>query len=540
MTENDSFRTTHAAAGRVQDPFAAVSLARVFDLKKVDSVYARELFESTFDVCVIGSGPGGAVAACHAAKKGLRTLLVEEGPFLRAQDFSQDEVRAARLYQDSMKRRTADGAITVLQGRVVGGSSTVNWTSSFKIPQAILEHWKTHFGVSEQFAQSLLQAMPAMCEKLSVREWDAPNGNNEVLRVGLEKLGYKWGYIPRNVTGCWNIGFCGMGCPTNAKVSALTAFLPEYLAAGGSLLANAFAHALIWQGARVAGVRVVLPGHSHRQSEVISAKHFVVSCGGIGSPALLLRSAAPDPFGRLGRRTFLHPVVTSFAKFKEPIDPYFGAPQSVYSDHFLWPDLAGQAPGFKIEAMPLAPLFAAGLSPFHGEQAIWVSKNLSHLHGALALQRDGFHEDSPGGCVRLATDGAPLLDYPLNEYHMRGFRNALVALAEMQFAAGAQAVLPLHTQAEPFHSVQLAQTGIAGLPMRPYAIRVGSAHVMGGCAMSADPRLGVVGCDSRHHQFENLNVMDGSVFPTALGVNPQITVFSAAQCFAEETFGKLS
>jgi hypothetical protein len=62
----------------------------------------------------------------------------------------------------------------------------------------------------------------------------------------------------------------------------------------------------------------------------------VLAGGGINSPALLLRSEAPDPHRRLGKRTFLHLVNFSAAQFADRIDPYYGAPQSIYSDHFQW------------------------------------------------------------------------------------------------------------------------------------------------------------------------------------------------------------
>jgi choline dehydrogenase-like flavoprotein len=60
-----------------------------------------------------------------------------------------------------------------------------------------------------------------------------------------------------------------------------------------------------------------------------------------------------------------------------------------------------------------------------------------------------------------------------------------------------------------------------------------SAHPMGGCAMGKDPARSVVDSRLRHHALENLWVVDGSVLPTSLGVNPQLTIFALARWAAD-------
>src|SRR3546814_6116527 len=79
-----------------------------------------------------------------------------------------------------------------------------------------------------------------MEERLGVAPWAVePNANNAVLRDGCEKLGLHWKTVPRNVRGCWNIGYCGLGCPTNAKQSMLVTTIPTALDHGMSLLHHA-------------------------------------------------------------------------------------------------------------------------------------------------------------------------------------------------------------------------------------------------------------------------------------------------------------
>jgi len=98
-------------------------------------------------------------------------------------------------------------------------------------------------------------------------------------------------------------------------------------------------------------------------------------------------------------------------------------------------------------------------------------------------------------------------------------------MAEIQFAAGAQSVMPLHEGAAPATSWKDAKAGIEGLPLRALHARVVSAHVMGGCAMGSDPRSSVVNESGRHHQLANLSIHDGSVFPTSIGANPQLSIY---------------
>ncbi len=152
-------------------------------------------------------------------------------------------------------------------------------------------------------------------------------------------------------------------------------------------------------------------------------------------------------------------------------------------------------------------------------------KDLPVTQVVIALMRDGFNEQSVGGAVELRNDGTPVLDYPITPYVWDGLRRGLDVMAQIQFAAGATAVLPVHEDAAAYSSLAQAQAAIATLPMESLRMRVVSAHVMGGCAMGADEKASVVRPDGRHHHLDNLSVFDGSVFPTSLGANPQLSIY---------------
>jgi choline dehydrogenase-like flavoprotein len=255
---------------------------------------------------------------------------------------------------------------------------------------------------------------------------------------------------------------------------------------------------------------------------------------------LLLRSKLPDPHGRLGKRTFLHPVVVSAAAMPDRVEGYTGAPQSIYSDQFLWSGGLDGPIGYKLEVPPVFPMLMGTAFRFHGPRHAEAMAAFPHLHAQLALLRDGFSAESQGGTIELRKDGSPVLDYPLTPALWDGARRAYLSMAELQFAAGARWVLPSHSDARVYASWAEAKREIAALPMQILRTAVFSAHVMGGAAMGDDPKQAVVGSTGRHHQIANLSVMDGSLFPTSLGANPQLTIYAFAARMASKLANALS
>nr|WP_298165164.1 GMC family oxidoreductase [uncultured Pseudomonas sp.] len=498
------------------------------------------------DVAIVGSGAGGGTTAEILSAAGFKVLLIEEGPLKTSSDFKMLEHEAyANLYQEGIGRMSKDGAITIMQGRAVGGTTLINWTSSFRTPAPTLEHWAREHGVQGHGPAEMAPWFERMEQRLGVAPWAVPpNANNQVIRSGCDKLGYSSKVIPRNVRGCWNLGYCGMGCPTNAKQSMLVTTIPATLEKGGELLYLARAERLLLDGERVSGIeclgmdeRSVAP---NGRKILVKAKHYVLSGGGINTPGLLLRSNAPDPHRRTGKRTYLHLVNFSAAQFEEVINPFYGAPQSIYSDHFQWDDGTAGRMSYKLEVPPLHPALAATLLGRFGLDNALRMEQLPHTNVMLALLRDGFHPDSAEGKVELRGDGSPVLDYRMTDYTWDGVRRAFHSMAEIQFAAGAQAVLPLHADAGYAKTPNEAKRLIDGLSLEIYRTRLGSAHVMGGCAMGEDPRQAVTDSLGRHHQLSNLSIHDGSLFPTSIGANPQLSIYGLTAKLATRLAERLS
>jgi choline dehydrogenase-like flavoprotein len=499
----------------------------------------------TCDVAIVGTGAGAGVTAELLTKAGLDVVLIEEGPLKSSSDFRQRESEAyPSLYQESAARKTQDKAINILQGRCVGGSTTVNWTSSFRTPPSTLKYWREHFGLSDFTEAAMAPWFAQAEERLNIAPWlTSPNENNDLLRRGAEKLGIPSASIKRNVKGCWNLGSCGMGCPTNAKQSMLVTTIPAALDKGARLLVQTRAQEFEHANGRITAL-VCVPAQSDGSTKVqsirIKARHYVVSGGAINSPALLKRSHLPDPHGVLGTRTFLHPVVISAATFDHKVEGWSGAPQTIYTDHFLETQPIDGPIGYKLEAPPLHPVIFSSTLPGYGQKQAELLSQFPNTHSLLSLLRDGFHEQSPGGTVKLRGDGTPVLDYPLTDFVMDGARRSFLTMAEIQFAAGARAVHPVHELSSPYTSWAQARDAINALPMKPLLTRVVSAHVMGGCGMAADERRGVVRADGTHWQVENLSVHDGSLFPTSIGANPQLSIYGLVNKLATQLARRLN
>jgi choline dehydrogenase-like flavoprotein len=495
------------------------------------------------DVAIIGSGAGAGITAELLARAGLQVVIIEEGPLKSSTDFNQLESEAyPSLYQESAARKTEDKAINILQGRCVGGSTTVNWTSSFRTPASTLKFWQEKFGLKGYSVEALAPYFAQAEQRLNISPWlMAPNENNDLLRRGAARLGISAAVISRNVKGCWNLGSCGLGCPTNAKQSMLVTTLPAALDLGAQLLTETRAEKFELANGKVTALvcRTVeqngAPAQTVRAQTAIKivAKHYVLAGGAINSPAVLLRSGAPDPHGLLGARTFLHPVVMSASVFAQKVEAWNGAPQSIYSDHFMETQAIDGPIGYKLEAPPLHPVIFASTVPGFGQSQHDLLKSFPHNHTLLALLRDGFHDEAPGGRVKLRGDDSAVLDYPLTGYVMEGGRRALLSMMEIQFAAGATQVFPLHEMAVPYTSWAQAREAVNALPMKPRLVKVVSAHVMGGCGLAGAEQAGVTRPDGVHWQLENLSIHDGSLFPTSIGANPQLSVYGVANRLAQ-------
>lgn len=487
------------------------------------------------DVCIVGSGAGGAVLAQRLVAQGLDVVMLEEGPRVSRRDFTLQEGDAyPMLYQERGTRSTSDLGITILQGRSVGGSTTVNWTTCYRTPERILAHWREHHGLTLTTDQ-LLPHWESVEARLNITPWHLPpNPSNHKLAEGCAKLGWEHHVTRRNVNGCMNSGYCGLGCPVDGKQAMHVTYLPDAVAGGLHIYADTRVQRLEVQGNRVVAVHgeVVERGtdnHGTGRSVVIRPKVTVSSAGAINGPALMLRSGL-DRGGLVGRRTFLHPVVAVVGFYDEPIHAWYGAPQSVASHHFI--DRGPDAFGFFLEAAPQQPMLGATAAPLMGPDFQDYMQQLGNLGAIIALHTDGLLAGDEGGTVRLKADGRVELQYAISDRLQRGFRASMEAAARVHLAAGAREVGTLH-----LHPVRMASE--ADLPRLDAAAfgahehTIFTAHQMGGCGMGGNPETSVCDPEFRFRGVDNLFVVDGSILPTSLGVNPSETIYGLASYAAQ-------
>jgi choline dehydrogenase-like flavoprotein len=487
------------------------------------------------DVCIVGTGAGGAVTAATLARAGLSVLMLEEGGYYTHNDFTMREKDTEpRLYQEGMSRTTSDGAIAILQGRAVGGTTVVNWTTCFRTPEDVVDHWKKKHGVAGFAYADLVPHYEEIENRLAIAKvsYGSMNANNRTLYDGCKKLGWAVDTLRRNVHACMQTGMCHLGCPVNAKRSMLVTMIPDAIDAGAKLVFRARADRFqVTAGAITSLSGTLLDAEGRKptgRSFTVKAKRFVVSGGAINSPALLLRSGI-DGGGLVGTRTFLHLAVALTAIYEEAIEPMRGAPQSAASHHFAH---RGDEVGLFLEAVPWYPALIAASTPGFGQahEAAFLQASHTAIHVAISI--DGFHDDVPGGRVRLRESGAPVLDYPVVPKLWSALKFAHKRVAELQFASGAKTVRTLHetpvvmTGKVDEAAIDAARWEIGCLPLS-------TAHQMGGCRMGDDPKSSVVRSeDLRCHTVTNLHVIDGSVLPTSLGVNPQQSIYGLARLAA--------
>jgi len=491
--------------------------------------------EVTADVCVVGSGAGGGVLAEQLVARGLRVVMLEEGGYHTRAEFNMRESWAyPALYQEMANRATDDQSVLILQGRSVGGGTTVNWCTSFRTPKRVLDFWASHAGVEGFTEAALTPHWEALERRLHIREWplEAMNRNNRVLWDGCARLGFSRGLIRRNVNNCADLGMCGLGCPIDAKQSMLVTLIPDAVERGLDVYANASARRILVDGRKARGVVAELLDAARDAPRGITltvrAKTVAVCGGAINSPALLLRSGLTGR-GNVGKKLFLHPVVIMAAQMEEPVEAWAGAPQAAHSHHFS--DRGPGRVGYFLEVPPLYPMIAATVLPGFGAPHQKLMERLPYTQVTIAITEDGFLPGDDGGMVRLrdAKERRVHIDYPLRPPQWEAFRDACKVMARIQLAGGAREVYSLHARPVRLRPGDDIDRLLDAAPWEPGLVRVATAHQMGGCCMGKDPDTSVVDSTLRYHELDNLFVVDGSVFPTSLGVNPQESIFGVAR-----------
>jgi choline dehydrogenase-like flavoprotein len=487
-------------------------------------------------VLVIGSGPGGATAARLLAEAGRDVVVLEEGGDYTGLDLTQrDGEMFDKLYMDRGGRATEDLAISILQGRALGGGAVINVCDVVPLSDAVLELWQRKFGLTDWSPAALRPHRQKALEDLSANQITEAQLNkaNRLLRAGTEKLRLRGAVMRHNRVGCAGLGTCMLGCPLNAKRNPRFVAIPAAVDAGARFFTRARALAILDAGHELKRVRVTTldsSGHHERKRFELRAKTVIVAANAIGSAELLLRSGIGNQ--HVGRHLTLQPQLPVTALFDERVAAFDGIPQAYAVTEYERQDPERGLWGFRIEAIMGTPGNVASLLPSVGVEGKELMQFYDRIAASLLLV-----PDEPSGTVRPGESaGRPVIAYRHADNHRQRLREAIKVAARIYLAAGARRVLVPTTPPVVIDSLgDLAKVDSIGFA--PATAPLISAHQQGSVRFAPSARDGAADPTGRVYGTRGVYVFDSSGFPTSASSHTMTPILSASRFLTAALLG---
>ncbi|MCB9592572.1 MAG: GMC family oxidoreductase [Sandaracinaceae bacterium] len=493
----------------------------------------RSPADRSADVCIIGSGCGGATAARVLAEAGKDVVVLEEGSDRTGMELTQrDGEMYDQLYMDRGGRSTEDLSISVLTARVLGGGGVINASDVVPIPAGVLAHWRRAFDLADLTDATLAPFAAAALADLHANEVTEAQMNraNRLLQEGTERLGWAGARMHHNRVGCQGMGTCLIGCPVNAKKNPRFVAIPAAIEAGARFLTRA--RAVRVEGARAdtktVTVKTLDARGYHETGELrVRAPIVIVACNAVASAQLLLQSGIGNE--HVGQHLILQPQLPLVASFDEPVNAFRGIPQAYavtefeeedHPEHGLW--------GFRIEAIMGTPGIVSTLLPYIGSESATMMGRYDRIAASLLLA-----PDEPSGSVRLGPSTRPIIAYEHREEHKRRLRAAARAAARIYLAAGAREVLVPSVPPVTVRSTRDLHH-LDALEMRPATTPMVSAHQQGTVRMSSSASRGAVDPDGLVWGTRGVYVMDASIFPSSASSHTMTPILTMARYLASK------
>ncbi len=473
-------------------------------------------------VCVIGSGAGGAVVAKELAEAGVEVCLIEEGAYFRGKDFTG---RPREMLDLLYRNRGLTGTVGRLTipiplGKCVGGTTTINSGTCYRTPDYVLDSWRREYNVVDALEPQLRPHFERVEHELNVHPVpdDVYGQNSRLFEKGTAALGFAGARIPRNEKGCLGTGVCAFGCPQDAKQAMHVSYVPKALATGATLYTRCRADRILNGSGTAFGVVASFVDANDRDTGRqlrVLADRIVVCAGALLTPALLERSGIPDASGWRGRNLHIHPATRVGALFNEEVRGWEEVPQAYNVHEFT------QA-GIFIQGQFVPPSMEAPVLPGIGAAHKSLMRQFAHLASFGALI-----SDVSAGRVRARGRGWPLVTYTMLPEDVSKLARAISLTAQIFFAAGAKMVFSGIASQPILHSVADARA-LVNQRFKSTDFEMMAFHPQGTCRMGEDPTRAVTDSYGAYHGMRNLVVADASVFPSSCKVNPQMTIMALA------------
>lgn len=463
-----------------------------------------KVLNKKYDVIVVGSGAGGAVAAWNFARKGYNVAIFEAGPEPTREEFLSEHpvYRALKYYwDDGITFTWGSPIIDIPFGRVLGGTVTLNSGTMFHIPDEVILNWRKETGANIR-KEELDLAYKIIEDKLNVRP--IPQyllGNNAlVMRKGAEKLGLNHYPVRRPLGSCHGMGECAFGCPYNGKLDMRLTFLKEALEYGVSIFTSAEVKKIIISNGKALGILVNI----NSTNVIVEAKVIIISAGAINTPKLLRTSGIKN--NNIGKHLHIHPAAGVTAIMNYRIEGWKGTMQSYCVDNLLK----------EFHTLLLATFPPPGIGYSTGSLPFSELNKYPYL-ASIGVQTS---DDSEGDVFGRRIAG--IATYNVGENDAEKIKEGIILASEILFAAGAVKVFLPIKKLNGINNISDAKNVLKNARLKTF--KLSAYHPMSTARMSEDQDIGVVDIDGRVHGFSNLYIADASILPSTTYINPQLTI----------------